>query len=194
MTDRRSLIQLAAGLVVLLSAGVLVVNAFVTSSARVSATTEGTTFFSAGVVDLVQPGTAVEFLFDDEQLYPGRELSACLEVEYRGSIPASVRLHGSLRGGTGLEEFTNLTVAVADGESCADSPSLDDDGDAGPQTFSGGLDRFATTHQDFATGLILVPRMVAGERVILRASASLLDDNRAQGLTTDFSFVVEARP
>ncbi len=186
---RRSLIQLAAGLVVLLSAGVLVVNAIVTSSARVSASTEGTTFFSAGVVDLAQPGTAVELLFDDDQLYPGRELTGCLEVEYRGSIPAVVRLHGSLLGGTGLEAFTTLTVSVADVESCADVSA----GNAG-RLFAGGLDGFAASHRDFATGLVLAPRMVGGDRVIVVASASLRDDNGAQGLTTEFSFVVEARP
>lgn len=189
MTDRRSILQLAIGVTVLGSAVVLVLSAIVTSSARVKATTEGTTFFSAGVVELVQPGTAVELLFDSDGLYPGKELSGCVEVEYRGSIPASVRLHGALHGGSGLELFTNLTVSMAPVASCSSAtPAMSQ------QAFDGLLGDFSAAHPDYATGLVLDPAMLAGDRLVLLASVSLVDDNRAQGLTTDFAFVIEARP
>ena len=36
--------------------------------------------------------------------------------------------------------------------------------------------------------------MVNGDRIVIEATASVRDDNEAQGLTTEFSLTIEARP
>ena len=100
---------LAAAAVI--AAGVLLVwSAISTSSAKVVASTSGTSFFTAGTVALTQPDTVVELLFDADGLYPEISISGCVEIEYSGSVPAAVRLHGQPLGGSGLESFVDFEV------------------------------------------------------------------------------------
>ena len=182
-------LKAAAAVIVVISIAVFVWNAVATSTARVTATTSGNSFFSAGTIDLVQPDTAVELLFDADGLYPGRTTSGCVEIEYRGSIPASVRLHADRVGGTGLESFIDLRIIDITPAGCAAA-----DADSGRPVYDGRLDRLWRVHPNYRTALVLREAMQPGDRIALFATASVVDDNAAQGLTTEFTITVEARP
>ena len=190
MTARRHLIVTSLAVVVVLGAAiVVVVSAISTSSARVTASTTGSSFFAAGTIDLSQPDSAVDLLFDTDGLYPGTDVSGCVVIEYNGSLPSTVRLHASKQGGTGLEEFIELELRLRDSTSCDETPAA-----TGPTVFSGPLSRLWATHPTYDRGVELVPAMAPADRIALEAVASVVDDNAAQGLTTDFTITIEARP
>ena len=89
-----------------------------TSSARFEASTGSDGVFAAGSVVLERASTSSRLLFNADGLYPGAGRTGCVVLEYRGSLPASVRLHARLGGGTGLEEFIDLTLFVVPGDDC----------------------------------------------------------------------------
>lgn len=185
---RRYAPPIIVAVVVLGSLATFIWNAVETSTARVNATTSANSVFSAGTVDLAQPFTTVELLFDANNLYPGNVLDGCVEVDYRGSLTADVRLHGRMLGGTGLDEFVDVRVTLPDVETC------DEVGDErGRPLFVGTLGDFWRRHDSYGDGVALA-KMATGDRGILHVSATLQDDNAAQGLTTDFALTVEARP
>lgn len=163
-------------------------NAVETSTARVNATTSANSVFNAGTVDLAQPFTVVDLLFDANNLFPGAEVEGCVEVDYRGSVPADVRLHAQMVGGTGLEQFVDIRVTLPDVATCDDVGD-----DKGRLFFVGSLGEFWRMHNTYGDGVELA-EMTAGDRGVLHVAATLIDDNAAQGLTTDFSLTVEARP
>lgn len=188
MTAVKRLPRLFAIAVVLLAIGVFAWNAIETSTARVNATTSTESVFSAGTVDLAQIGTVVDLLFDVDNLYPGREIEGCVEIEYRGSVPADVRLHARSLGGSGLERFVDVQVRLPRAESC------DDVGEArGATIYDGRLGNLAIAHGSYATGFQL-GEMTTADSMVLHVVATLIDDNAAQGLTTEFSMTIEARP
>lgn len=174
--------------VVTASLATFVWNAIETSTARVNATTSANSVFSAGTVELAQPFTVVELLFDADNMYPGGEVTGCVEVDYRGSVPADVRLHANLLGGSGLDEFITMRITRPNVETCDDQIGTD-----GPTVYRGTLGDFWREHNTYRSAVVL-GEMQADDRVVLHATAVLLDDNAAQGLDTDFSLTVEARP
>lgn len=189
MSSRRNLILTTLAVVVVIGAAIVVVaSAISTSSARVTASTTGSSFFAAGTIDLRQPDSAVELLFDTDGLYPGTEATGCVLIEYNGSLPSNVRLHASMQGGTGLEEFVELELRLDEGGSCEGQAAR------GALLFAGVLDRLWTNHPAYDRGLELVAAMAPTERIALHAVARVVDDNAAQGLTTDFTITIEARP
>lgn len=190
MKRHRSILVLVGALAVLGAAVVLILSAVTTSSARISASTSGSSFFSAGTVDLSQPDTAIDLLFDTDGLYPGLEVSGCVVVAYNGSLPGTVRLHASNGGGTGLERFVELELHDL-GTTC------DDTGDgpgASASIFSGRLDELWEDHPDYDAGIELMAGMAAGDRLALGAVAWVIDDNDAQGRVSEFTITIEARP
>lgn len=181
-------VRTLAALGVLIAALVFAWSAMETSSARVSASTETASFFTAAVVTLHRPDASAELLFDAAGLYPGLVTSGCVEIVYDGSVPATVRLHGATVGGTGLEDYVEITVLVSrSGPGCA----LDD---PATEVFRGRLSDLWRSHADFGDGLPLASPARPGDRLAVRVAATVVDDDRAQGLTTDFSFSIEARP
>ena len=60
--------------------------------------------------------------------------------------------------------------------------------------FAGTLDELRSEHATFETGLRVEEITQSGGVAHLRFVATLLDTNEAQGRTTDFDVVVEARP
>jgi hypothetical protein len=62
----------------------------------------------AGSVKLSDNGDATSMLSLSAAL-PGDTTSACIRVTYEGSLPASVRLHGTTSG-SGLDQYLDLTV------------------------------------------------------------------------------------
>ena len=187
----RSITTVVVVCLVLAALATFVWNAIETSSARVNATTEANSVFSAGTVDLAQPNTLVELLFDATNLYPGAELAGCVVVEYRGSVPADVRLHAQMLGGSGLDEFIDMRATTPAVDTCDDvtieSAALL------PAIYDGTLGTFWRTHNSYGSGIDL-GEMSAGDLAVLHVTAGLIDDNDAQGRTTDFSLTVEARP
>jgi hypothetical protein len=188
MSPRRILGGVAA-LAVIGAAVVLIASAISTSSARVSANTSGQSFFAAGTVSLRQPDAAVEMLFDADGLYPGVEVTGCVDIEYTGSVPAALRVHGERLGGTGLDDYVDLRMQVAPGGCTASA-----DEDAGTTIYDARLATMWLRHADYDSGVTVASAVRPGDRLALHASATIADDNRAQGLTTDFSITIEARP
>lgn len=174
--------------VVLFSLVTFIWNAIETSSARVNATTSANSVFTAGTVDLVQPFTAVELIFDATNMYPGAEVVGCVEVEYRGSVPASVRLHANRLGGTGLEQYIQMRAVLPPAATCE---AVTEPGEVA--IYDGSLEDLWRTHGSYRGGITL-GEMNQDDRIVLHVTAELLDDNAAQGLTTDFSLTLEARP
>lgn len=187
-SSRRRVLGPLMTFLVLAALGVFVWNAVETSSARVNATTSANSLFSAGTVDLAQPNTVVQLLFDASNLFPGVELDGCVEVEYRGSIPANVRLHAQTLGGTGLDQFIDIRATLQDADSCEGVTTGDR-----PAVYEGTLGQFWRRHNTYGDGVDL-GQMSTSDRAVLHVTASLQDNNDAQGLTTDFSLTVEARP
>lgn len=182
-------LQIVGALVVLGSLGVVVWNAVATSSARVNATTTGSSFFSAGTIDIFQPNLAVELLFDADGLFPGRPTTGCVEVAYQGSIASSVRLHAERLGGTGLEDFIQLDITSIATDGCPEDEPV-----TGSRVYSGLLADLQSDHPNYSSAIVLDDEMEAGDRLVLFAVAEVVDDNDAQGLTTVFNITLEARP
>ena len=188
MNVRHRLPRLTAVAIVLVALMIFVWNAVQTSGARVNATTSTESIFSAGTVDLAQIGSVVELLFDVDNLYPGKEVVGCVEIEYRGSVPADVRLHARALGGTGLEQFIDVEILGRGSATCEGVDETSQD-----SMFDGVLADVERRHGSYADGLLL-GEMTASDSVVVRVLAELIDDNAAQGLTTEFSMTVEARP
>ncbi len=197
MTARRYVAVVASALM-LLAAFALMWSVATTSTAQLSASTSGSGFFAAGTVELDQPETTVALLFDADGLYPGRTVSSCVNVAYEGSIPADIRLHASWSGGTGLEEHVELRLTRASRQTCAVDGSTDSDagpaGDRSADVFAGLLGDLWRAHPDYGTGLVLVEGAERGDRLVLDAEIEMTGGDGAQGLTTEFAIIIEARP
>jgi len=181
-------LKIGVAAVVVIAAGIVAWSTFTTSTARVSATTDADSLFEAGTLTLDRPDDSVSLLLNADGLYPGLEATGCVELAYDGSIPASIRLHGAPAGGTGLEEYVDIVLEQSrPGGSC---PSF---GPADP-VFDGRLAGLWRRHPSYGRGFVMAPDATAGTRLALRASATVIDDNDAQGLATEFVITIEVRP
>lgn len=206
MRTRRLALVLAGSSLVLAAGAIVVWSTVTTSTARLSATTDGSGFFAAGTVDLSRPESTVALLFDADGLYPGHTVSSCVLIEYDGSLDADVRLHASRSGGTSLEDFIDLRLWVRESGSCPEDDTAPEDdaglGDdtgpggepAGDVVYEGRLADLWRAHPDYAGGLVLAGDATAGDRLVLEAEAELVGGDDAQGRTTEFTVIVEARP
>ena len=188
MSTVRRVAPVVAALVVVIAAVVVVVGTISTSSARVSARTTGACFLTAGSVELDRVDSSVELLFDAAGLYPGAEVGGCVDVDYLGSIPADVRLHAALLGGDGLEQFVDFRIQVLPG-GCEVTTTA-----TRSWAFDDSLEQLLRVHATYATAVPLRSSVVAGDRLGVRAVATLVDGNDSQGLTADFALTIEARP
>lgn len=198
MTARRTVVIVTASALMLLAAFMLMWSVATTSTAQLSASTSGDAFFSAGTVELDQPETTVALLFDTGGLYPGRTVRSCVHVAYEGSIPADIRLHADRSGGTGLEEHMELRLVEASRQGCPDDPAAepegDELGDPGLPVFTGLLEDLWLAHPDYGSGLVLLEGAERGDRLVLDAEIEMVGGDEAQGLTTEFAVIIEARP
>lgn len=175
-----------AGAVVLAAAVALVIGGIRTSLAEVTASTSSTGLFSAGSIELEQVGEPVELLFDEDLLYPGVTVDACVEIVYRGSVPAEVRVYAQPLGGTGLDEFIRFEIWTSKRPCPGGEPTR-------PLLFGETLLDFWRTHGDYGSGVDLGD-LEQDQTVTMMVRAELLDDPDAAGRYTDFAIVVEARP
>jgi hypothetical protein len=192
-------VVVAVGL--LLAVGVTVAKAVSTSSARVSASTSSGGLLSAGTIVIDRAEGSTSIILDADNLYPGRVVVGCVELEYLGSVPAEIRLHGDRGAGTGLDRWVDVRFDVLDVDTCpaadvADGASVDIEStdESSTELFRGRLSSLWTDHVSFATGVVVDPSVAPGDRLVLRTTAVVVDDNRAAGLTTDFVLTVEGRP
>lgn len=180
--------------VVLLGAiGFVVFSSIETSSARVAASTDSSGFLAAGTIEIGRSATTSEFFFDAGNLYPGRTVVGCIEIDYTGSIEAGLRLTARIDGGSGLDRYIDLSVATRSDGICPDDTNASAARDL-TEIYAGGLDAFWQTHNSYATGLEITSSMRAGDGVAVVAIVEVVDDNDAAGTTTDLTFVFESRP
>jgi hypothetical protein len=193
MISRRFVLATAGSVLVIVAGLIVMWSSITTSTARLSASTGGSGFFSAGTVELDRPERTVALLFDADGLYPGQVVSSCVTIEYEGSLEADIRLHAARSGGTALEEHVVLRLWVDRGGSCPEPL----DGTVRPAdrpAFDGLLGDLWRAHPDFAVGLPLLADAGAGDSFALWGEAVLTGGDEAQGLTTDFTVTIEARP
>lgn len=177
----------AAALAVLVAVGVLISSGIRTSRAEVSASTSTNGFLASATVSIDQVGVETELLFNTDLLYPGEASDACVEVEYTGSVPAELRLHGRRIGGSGLDAYVDLSLWTTSAP-CPARP-----GNRLP-IYEGLLAQVWAGHGNYDTGIPLDTTMLPGDRLTLMARAELNDAQAAQGRETEFVIVLEARP
>lgn len=167
--------------------GVTLVYSARTSGAQFTASTSNSSNqFWAGSID-VTTNLAQPVLLTSAGIYPGLEISECMEVSYVGTIEGvSTRMYARVGEGD-LSEFLNIAIERADSSvPCAEFEPTS-------QVFEGTLAAYAGRYHDFASGYDLNLGN-PGETATLRIVATVADDNAAQGLSTDFSFFLEGRP
>jgi len=182
-------LKLGIGVAVAVAAAIFIWSAVRTSTARVAATTDNQSLFSAGTLTLDRPDGRASLLLNADGLYPGLEVDGCVEIAYDGSVPAALRLHGDAAGGSNLEDFVDIVIERSPlGGSCSSF------GLPGRPVYDGRLGQLWRRHPDYAQGITLSPQATAGSRLALRARATVVDDNDAQGRSTEFLLTVEVRP
>lgn len=165
-----------------------------TSRAAFTATTDNTANnVASGDVVLNDDDLGVA-LFVSPVMTPTQSVVECIEVTYDGSImPASpIRLYNSgVLGGTGLEQYLDLTVEVGTGGVFGNCGAFTPSSTITP---AGTLQAFSTTNTAWASGLDTTWTPVAqGETQTFRFTLTLQDNNLAQGLDVDFGFAWEAQ-
>lgn len=181
------------GAAFLAAAVVLVVSTVSTSSATLTASTTGSGTFSAAAVAIDRASDSVEVSFNADGLGPGVGVPGCIAFDYQGSVPAAVRLHAAVEGGTGLESYVDIRLTTRSAGTCEEDNAPQGTRGQVRVVYDGRLSDLVAAHPSFGDGLRL-PRMANGDRLVLESTASLVDDNDAQGLTTVFTMTVEARP
>lgn len=190
---QQSLAIIVVAVALFAAVGFAVVGSIKTSSARVAASTDSDGFVSAGTIEISQPTSNTEFFFDATNLYPGRSLVGCIEIDYAGSIAAGLRLTARTEGGTGLDRYIDLRLATRADNKCPDEMDEATSGDLN-DLFVGRLSTFWQTHNDYPSGLEITSTMSAGDGVAVVAVVEVIDDNDAAGKTVDLTFVFESRP
>ena len=104
--------------------------------------------------------------------------------------PPRGRNDAALSGGTGLERYVHLEVETGVGGRDGDCVGFE----PAATLFDDTLSQLWSEHPTFETGLPVLSGAATGEAVSLRATATLLDDDDAQGRTTQFWVELEARP
>ena len=191
--------KLALGAAVLLLLGSLV--GVGTWSAFSSTTENPTNTFSAGTVTLTDNDSGSTML-GLTNAKPGDNDTSCITVSYSGSLPATVRLYGATTG-TGLDQYTNLTVTrgttTSAFDNCtgfsADSTEYLGLGQGAGVVYNGTLQGFADT---YAAGLVdptsgTPETWTNPESHAYKLVVSVQDTNLAQGLNATQTFTWEAR-
>lgn len=115
-------------------------------------------------------------------LRPGDRVSRCISVTYQGTLPAEIVLYSEV-GGTGLARHLQMDVEVGRGGGFGDCTGFASEA----TLFSGLLEEMG--------GLaVRVWSAQSGmETRTFRFTATLADDDRAQGTSASASFIWEAR-
>lgn len=171
-------------------AATVFVGAVTTSEARFVASTENTSnLWEAAELSLKLDGKSsdTEVLFLDEQdLYPGREISNCIVVSTESSLDViDVRLHATAESNSPLAQYFDVLIERSDTGGCTGFGASD-------VIYRGTLAELLTRHGKFDDGLSISTE--PGIAVDLRLTGSIQDTNDAQGLSLDYVVFAEARP
>ena len=194
-TDRRGT-GLASRLA-LPGAGVLgalviaVLLTFQTSRAAFNSTTEnGSNTFGAGTVTLSDDDSG-STMFILSGMKPGDSATKCINVTYGGSLPADVKLYGTVAG-TGLAAFLDTVVEVGTGAAGGSSTSCT--GFSSSSTLhSGTLAAFGAANTNYGNGLGGFSGATNPTTRSYRIAVTLQDANAAQGLDATATFTWEAQ-
>jgi len=156
--------------------------------------------FEAGTVSIADDDSGAAMFNALTNLKPGDSATRCLVVTYNGSLPASVRLHGTT-GGTGLDSHLQLQVTrgvkssgfSGCGDFTTDSTTYLAGKPAGTiydGTLAGYPDSWAAGIVDPVTGS--PESWISGESHAYRFEATVLNDVAAQGKTATQNFRFEA--
>jgi len=171
---------------VLLTAGLIVTA----SIAAFSDTTDNSgNTWSSGTVILTDDDTG-SAMFTVTNMAPLEVATNCIVVTYSGTLlPADVVLYG-VSGGSGLDAYLDLVVEEGTGASFGTCVGFS----ATSTIYTGGtLADFAVAHTNFGNGAgVWVPSANPESRTY-RFTATLQDNNLAQGLNATATFTWEAQ-
>lgn len=156
--------------------------------------------FASGTVVIGDDDGGSTAMFTMSGLKPGDTDSACIVVDYSGSLPANVSMYGSTSG-TGLDQYLDVKVTrgtkVGAFDSCASFvPDLTNYIGQGPgvvyqDTLQNYPDNFAGALADPPSGG--PETWTSGETHAYRFDVTLQNDNNAQGKDATQTFTWEAR-
>ena len=155
--------------------------------------------FAAGSVTLTGNNTASAF-YNVTGAKPGDSSTAkCMKVTYTGSLPSTVKLYRSaFTGGTGLDQYVNVTITKGPGGSATDCSDFPSTGTSA--VYSGTLQALGTSFADpnalSLTNQTGAAAWASGDAVNYKVQATLPSgvSSAAQGLTTGtHSFTWEAQ-
>lgn len=161
------------------------------SRAAFSATTENNgNQFTAGTVTISDDDTG-SVMFDVAAIVPAVPQVRCINVTYSGSATADVRLYATLNAAA-LAPY--LMTAIDIGTGAAGGTTFDCSGFNRSATLSQGtLAGLATANANFATGLAGFDGATNPTTRSYRVTATLADDNAAQGLSASATLTWEAQ-
>lgn len=173
-----------------------------TYAAYTATTTNGGNSIEAGSVKLTDNGDGSS-LMSMAAGVPGDTSTACIRVTYDGSLPASVRLHGTTTG-SGLDQYLDLkitrgvyTPTEPAFKSCTNfqPDGTNYIGAGNGVIYNGTLQAFA---DDYASGLVdplagSPESWASGEVHVYRVEATLQFDFAAQNKNATQTFRWEAR-
>ena len=191
--------KLALSMVVLATLG-LVAGAGTWSAFSDTTDNTGNTF-SSGTVSLWDDDGGSTSMFTMNGLTPGATDSACIVVDYSGSLSAHVSLYGATSG-TGLDQYLDLTVTrgtkasgAFDGCGTFSADATDYIGQGAGVVYNGTVqgypDNFGAALADPPSGGAEV--WTTGETHAYRFDVTLQNDNNAQGKNASQTFTWEAR-
>jgi hypothetical protein len=171
--------------VLVLGVLVLVVGGSAYSAFSVTTVNEGNEF-ATGTVVLEDDGSGTP-MFEVRDARPGQVVERCITVVYTGTVPATVRLHGSPVGALG--DHLRMTITAGSLPGGTPFPSCTGFVDAGPgSTFvDSTLGAFSHSATSFETGLPVGvaerTRWRSGDAVVFRFRLTV-DADAPQGMTT----------
>lgn len=169
-------------------------------SAFTSTTANTGNVFSSGSVNLTDNDGGSTSLLSLSNALPGASDTGCIRVFYDGTLPARVRLYGTVSGG--LAQYLTLTITRGTDsspsfDSCANftADGTNYIGQGNGVIYSGGLDAFPAT---WAAGLIdptsgSPESWTNPETHSYRFTVTLQNVEAAQGLNGSAGFTWEAR-
>jgi hypothetical protein len=98
-------------------------------------------------------GTA---MFNATGAKPGDTLTKCIRATYTGDLPANVRLYSASSPGA-LAQYVDLTIAQGTQASSSFPDCTGFSPDSNGTIFSGTLQNFEQTRNDYASGLVTAP-------------------------------------
>lgn len=181
-------LQVGAGLTALALASTMVLQ--VSSAAFSGTTSNAGNSLTAGTVALTDTD-AGSAMFSITNMKPGDSVIRCIRVTYTGSLAASVKTYGAVTAGT-LGQYLDFTVERGSGLTAPDHQNCTNFVSASTIFSPGTVDSFVAAHTNYANGAG-AHAVVQNDTVDYRFTATLQDNNAAQGLNTTFTVTWEAQ-